>query len=646
MNLPQVDPALLAEIAIGAGGLAVWFALLGVALLVTRPAEVQPAAPTQDFGGDEPPAVVSLLASRWEITEDAAESTLIDLAARRLLEFRQPANDPMQTTIHVKDGEVGGLTAYERAILDRVRGLAVNGVVPLTALTFRDQGQASSFAKRLETSIVADARARGLSQRRFSPTLVGALSAAAGVPALAIGAAVTLDMVRHDRFEHDWGGALGAVLVVWVLLAGIAGRKRGERDTPHGRAVASRWLGLRSYLRGDESFADLPPAAVAVWDRYLSYGDAVGATRVCSAVIDLGMGNRKRVWSSYGGTWHRVKVRYPHFWPRYGQKAVRLFVKAVAALAVSILVYRGAHMLPGDLVPNSVAGYVGLAASILFLSPLVYGSYTLVATIIHVAKPVEITGEVLWIEVWKQTSGGENSPPTPWLHHFAIDDGRDNHTVAWACPSQLAARASTGDIVTVTARRWTRRIVNLQIQQHGRERALEVASSSSSEDTGNIVHQALRTHGAAGVFALASALHAPEVAPTRLVTVEEVAGALGAPVAAQGQASTATGPVSMQSYRSADNDKPLLMVSVATGPTGDLVMRMRRRAQPLPGIGDEAYAGHSWAIGRRGSHVVMLHLYGDAKRIDPRNVYWLLSTAVSRLPASVSTPAPSTGSVS
>src|SRR5439155_20434666 len=117
------------------------------------------------------------------------------------------------------------------------------------------------------------------------------------------------------------------------------------RDTPAGREVAGRWLGLRAYLRGDESFANLPPSAVAVWDRYLSYGDAVGATRVCSAVIDLGMGNRKRVWSSFGGTWHRVRVRYPKVWGRYGAKATPLIVWAVVNLALGFAVLRYRHVV-------------------------------------------------------------------------------------------------------------------------------------------------------------------------------------------------------------------------------------------------------------------------------------------------------------
>src|SRR5437764_9945240 len=151
----------VAAVALGAGPVAAWFLLYVLLLLAARPARPEPAPATQDLPGAEPPAVVSLLAGYWELSEDAAESTLIDLAARRYLEFRQPGNDPMQTTVHVRVPDPGGLTAYERRIFDRVNGLAVGGVVPLPALTFRDQSQAAAFEKRVRAEVIADARARG-----------------------------------------------------------------------------------------------------------------------------------------------------------------------------------------------------------------------------------------------------------------------------------------------------------------------------------------------------------------------------------------------------------------------------------------------------------------------------------------------------
>src|SRR3989440_2836677 len=146
---------LVLPVVLGAGAVAGWFALYSVVLLATRPARPDPAPATQDLPGSEPPAVVSMLAGYWELSEDAAESTLIDLAARRYLEFRQPGNDPMQTTVHVRDPNPSGLNPYERMVFDRVAGLTVGRVVPLPALTFRDPSEAKGFAKHLKAHVIA-----------------------------------------------------------------------------------------------------------------------------------------------------------------------------------------------------------------------------------------------------------------------------------------------------------------------------------------------------------------------------------------------------------------------------------------------------------------------------------------------------------
>src|SRR5256886_1788819 len=218
-------PLLLLAAAIAAASAGVWFLLYGAALLITRPARPEPVPATQELPGTEPPAVVSLLAGYWDLSEDAAESTLIDLAARRYLEFRQPGNDPMQTTVHVRDPNPPGLLPYERRILDRVVGLAVSGVVPLTALTFREQSQAAAFEKRLRAEVVADARARGLSRRRLGPALLTLLGGAAVLAGLAVGGAVLL-ATRHG---HDpVRPALFGWLITAAVLNGVAHRPHGE----------------------------------------------------------------------------------------------------------------------------------------------------------------------------------------------------------------------------------------------------------------------------------------------------------------------------------------------------------------------------------------------------------------------------------
>jgi Predicted membrane protein (DUF2207) C-terminal domain len=607
---------MILELIIAGVGIALWLAVFGACVLLTRPREVQPVAATQDFGGPESPAVVSLLANRWEITEDAAESTLLDLAARKYIELRQPANDPMHTTIHIRQADPGGLTRYEKRVFDRVAGLAAGGVVPMTALTFRDPAQAKGWAKRLSAEVVADARERGLSRRRFSPPVLTALTLAAVTAA----GAVLVAMLHYANRTHPHDDpAFGAAFFTFLVLSGIAGSVRGERDTPAGRQVAARWLGLRAYLRGDESFANLPPSAVAVWDRYLAYGDAVGATRVCSAVIDIGMGNRKRVWSSFGGTWHRVRVRYPKVWGRYGAKATPLIFWAVVNLILGFVVLRYGHV-----VTDRTPGLADLVVLLLGAGLVVRGGYRLVRTVVDLATPLTLTGEALWTEVWRSTKSSQNNESRPWLYYLAVDDGSDDRTTAWGLPSELLSRCEVGDVVRLTTRRWTRRVTDVAVIERGRAgRLVETAATDSTE---NLIAVAM---GKATVSTPAAAtLLTPAVAAGSLLTVEEVGRALGRPVTAQAAAGPAVAPASFQTFDA--NGSRAVYLAVTGGLPGRLALRARKHGTPLPGIGDEAYAGDNWAMARRGDQVVMVRLHQPA---DPRNVYWLLATAVSRLPA-------------
>ena len=77
-----------------------WFALYGLLLLATRPRGCGPARPPRT-SARAAGASASLLGNGWDLTEDAAEATLLDLGARSVLEFRQPADDPFHTTIHM-----------------------------------------------------------------------------------------------------------------------------------------------------------------------------------------------------------------------------------------------------------------------------------------------------------------------------------------------------------------------------------------------------------------------------------------------------------------------------------------------------------------------------------------------------------------
>jgi hypothetical protein len=459
------------QIALAGIPVVAWLAVYGFMLLATRPRGVT-AAPAHPDLGAEPPAVVSLIANGWDLDEEAAEATLLDLGARGVIELRQPANDPRQTTIHIVQSSPSGLPPHERLVFDRIADVAVGGVVPIGALTFRDPAKAKAWWKRLRADIIADARDRGLSRPRFTPLHRKLLAVAAVVPGVGVGLALAH---ANATSGDDSRPEFAAGVVTWLVLAGIGGRDVGERDTENGRSVAGRWLGLRAWLRAHTEFTELPPSAVAVWHRYPAYGAALGTARAATAVIDLGMGNRRRVWSSFGGTWHLVRVRYPRLWPRYGRTATNLTMRAVLALAVGVALILWWRGLLAELSPSvagdddigervrRVADVISLVGFLLGFVLAGYGLYALTRVIIDAVAPLRLTGEVLWVEVWRSTRGSENSAAKPWLAYLAVDDGRADRTTAWGLPYEDVFRCDTGDTVKLLVRRWSRRVDEITV---------------------------------------------------------------------------------------------------------------------------------------------------------------------------------------
>jgi hypothetical protein len=612
---------------------AIWFGIYGLVLMATRPGMPDAAPATEDLGA-EPPAVVSLLVNHWEITEDAAESTLLDLAARHILEIRQPGNDPMQSTIHIRVSAPTGLRPYEKRVFDRVSGLAANGVLPLTALTFRDAAQATSWSKRLAADVIAEARGHDLSQRRLGSGLVTALVAAAGAAAACAAVGVGYWLGRQQN--HDTGGAaLATGFITWIVLGGVASRSHGERDTAAGREAASRWLGVRAWLRGHDAFADLPPAAVAVWDRYLSYGAAVGATRVASAVIDMGMGSRRNVWSSFGGTWHRIRVHYPRFWRRYGLGAPRLIIRGMIAGVLGFLLVRywyhavGRVLTDATLRNNPAQPYVSLIKTgglLLGLLGIAYCIYVIVRTVADLSAPATITGQVVWVESWRQIKVKWND--TASLRYLAVDDGSSDQTRAWGLPSTVHAWCNAGDSATITVRRWSRRVLTVNVTQRAPQQL--TAQDAYATNPEHLIAESMGIAPTAGTISTISA------AP--LLSIEEVSAALGTQMTSRrGDRPANTGPVDVAIYRGPDGSQAL-MLSRSSGAVGRMTFRLRQRqGEAVGGLGDEARGGPGWIAVRRGGETVILNLMGPAAQTTPPMVlYGLAQTAVARLTAPIS----------
>jgi hypothetical protein len=616
---------LAVDIAIAAGSLVPFAVVFAGALLATRPARPPDAPATPDLG-EEPPAVVSLLANRWRLNEDAAESTLLDLAARHLIELRQPGNDPMQTTIHVRPVEVPpDLSPYEHRVLSRIRGLAVNGVIPVTALTFRNERQARSWNRRLRREVVTDARARGLSRARFGHAVVSVLVAVAAVSAAGLAVAVARNQLRAD--DGDAGAVVATGFFGFVALAGIAMSQRSERDTPAGRDAAARWQGVRAWLRGHEEFAELPPASVAVWDRYLPYGAALGVTHTASAVLDLGMGNRKLVWSSYGERWRRVKVRYPKLWSRYGRTLPSLLIPAVLSMVAGGVLVRYHRLpaeldLPPELFPALEPGLlerIATVAMVLGILLLIRGGYRAVRAMVDLATTRTVTGQVLWVEVWRRRSRGKNRSSVPWLHYLAVDDGRSDRTTAWGLPHGSAGpRCRDGDTVTIRARRWSRRVIALTVAERGRPHQIVDAPAPD---------EPLPVVSLGGMVRQLTSEDRPRLAAGTLFTDEEVGQALGLRVCSP---DSIPGFVSTATYRSEDRRRDVLLVQVARGAAGRWAWQVTRRGTALPGIGDGAYHSGDRAVVRAGETTVVLTLVRDGKGRH-KHLPWLLQQAAARL---------------
>lgn len=466
----------------GVAAVLAWSLLAYVSWRWLRIDPIEPGPAIQEPPGDEPPAVVSLIAQGWVITSDAAESTLIDLAARRLVEFRQPGPDPRQTTVHVLDRPTEGLLPHERLVLDRVRACAWGGSAPIEALRGRGPSD-SAWHDRFAEEVLGEARARGLSRPAswLGPAL-WPLHGAAWLAGFILGLPW---MPPSVSFWYGMGAAIASSIGASRLLP-------KERDTPLGREVAARWLGLRSFMAADQSFAAQPPAAVMLWDRLLAYGDALGVTHLISELVDFGEGDRRRVWSGYGGTWRRVRVRYPRF-GRPGLPAGSVVSRAVLVGGVAALMFWLSlrTMLrelgiewPGVTAPARGSVWdevlspskrsdpddlnIGFGLVLMSLLGLVIARslWRVWRTVVDLIGPVEVEGEVLWRSVWRSMTDSEDDQ-VPLSYHLPVDDGRSQETTAWALSAELARQIDPQphDIVRLRGRPWSRWITRIEIVQ-------------------------------------------------------------------------------------------------------------------------------------------------------------------------------------
>ena len=276
-----------------------WLLVVAAIRAVRQPREPAGETPTLDLG-PEPPALANMLASGFKVTPDAVPATLLDLAARHVVEIERVDVDTYQCRLRAAGD--GASTPYEGRVLELLRERAHDGIVPAQALTTGPSEHAARWWKGFAGEVVADAQSRGLSRDLWSREVITGLGVVAAVPALLYGIPFGLKGIGIC--------ALGA----GVLLGGIRSRRR-QRDTPDGLVAAGRWVAVREKLEEDEVFPMQPPITVALWERLLAYGAALGVAAGAVRPIPMGAESDKRAWSAFGGRWHQVTVRYPRLYP-------------------------------------------------------------------------------------------------------------------------------------------------------------------------------------------------------------------------------------------------------------------------------------------------------------------------------------------
>jgi hypothetical protein len=431
--------------------LGAWFALLELLALLSRPnkPEAGPASMI-DVGEDgEPPAVVNYIANGCMVTDAGVAATLLDLAAHRYLTVDEQGPD--QFVCRLREGG-SPVRPYEQSVLGHVRSLAVNGVVPCQALTTGTEGESEAWRKGFDKAVAADARSRGLTKGRWTKAAIAILGAAAVVPAgFLVAAIAATPPPAHPTRGHSHTGVgddLVIGLVAWGILMAAVTLYRSQRPTAAGRSVWARWLGLREYLHRDENFAIAPPAAVAIWDRYLAYGVALGVAPAAARALPFGAESDRAAWSSYGGRWRLVQVRYPHAPVRPGwgwNPAKAILLVLWLAVPVFVLV-RVAHTVSthhiAALTPSRWSGNVRTGVTVGVSLLVVAAAYGVVTWLRVVAGGVAdvffrttVAGQII-----RTRRFGDRC-------YVAVDDGKDEHVLAWNVRPAVYQGRHEGELV-------------------------------------------------------------------------------------------------------------------------------------------------------------------------------------------------------
>jgi hypothetical protein len=399
-----------------------------------------------------------MLCDDFELGTEEPPATVLDLAARGVLVLEEI--QPGKTICRVRRPEADGLTSYEQRVLKAITGKAIDGVVPTEALTTGTDATSSGWHRAYAKEVIADSHDRGLTYDRWPPGLVGliAMGAFATVGLLVLAGYVGGDI---DRDEVALAVAAGAIAVgAFIALTSIAAawqRSLAQLPTDEGKRAAARCLGFQRHLHENEHFDDAPAASVVIWGRHLAYAAALGAAGHCIATLPMGAEDDHHAWSTFGGRWRRVRVRYPRAlppgWGKHPGFAIFLALLwgGVAAAALYwLLRLANAELTPDPTFTREQLDWVGrgaLIACIPFAVLALWALWVLARAVPDLWQRREITGFVVRARRRRQIFSSDSDNPKYW-YYIALDDGTRRRIAAFRVRPKLYGSCAQGQTIT------------------------------------------------------------------------------------------------------------------------------------------------------------------------------------------------------
>ncbi|MDQ6878504.1 MAG: DUF2207 domain-containing protein [Candidatus Dormibacteraeota bacterium] len=431
------------------------FYVVGGVVVITRRPPSPPSLPATSDVGAETPAVANLLVNGGRVTPDAVPATLLDLAARHVVKIEE--TEPGVYSCRMPGGPTTSLTSYEGQVLDLLRRRAVDGLVPAKALTAGPADEARGWIKNFNRKVVEEATRAGLCTRRWPPSVL-ALLGGLGLIAFML-AAFSGD--GTDKLDVPKLMAIGASVLTFVVMS-RAFPDEMQVVTPAGLASQARWLALRRYLHEDELFAGLPPTAVAVRDRYIAYGAALGAATAAVRAMPMGAESDRWAWTRYGGRWRQVSVSYPTLWPpAWGRSPGQAFWLALKVGAIGLfwfwLTFQILPRVNFNAQADQLARVLNFAIVIVNLCALVavvVAIWILFSAVLALVGATEVTGEAIRL---RQISSGDAA-----RCYVAVYRGSGDRVRAWVMSAEQYSTLNEYDVITVSVSTLLGRVLNVR----------------------------------------------------------------------------------------------------------------------------------------------------------------------------------------